>query len=278
MNDVNALKIYFGDPYPITDKITLYQPTLNDVIENEMGFWGMVNALTATSTLYRVELWDNGIDWNKVSNYEMFCFCVGQMNPEVSKMFFKDQLDFSKFQLLKIEGVQPDKLQLPPGQQKPRAYDKRMLRFRNFEKMHTFYDPQDDIEINAETFHMIFNVVSEIVHIYHKNEYAIGKEAKQLAIQDDKNLRLRTEQEQKHSQTASSTMQPLISMCVNHPGFKYNIQETRNLTISQFMDCAKRLQVYESTHSLLIGANSGFIDTSKIPREEFNFMRTINQK
>lgn len=277
MNDVNALKIYFGDPYPITDKITLYQPTLNDVIENELGFWGMVNALTATSTFYRVDLWDNGLDWNKISNYEMFCYCVSQMNPEAYKMFFRNQLDFSKFQLLKIEGVQPDELQLPPGQQKPRVYDKRMLRFKNFEKMHTFYDPQNDIEIDAQAYHTIFNVVSQIVHIYHKDEYAIGKQAKQLAIQDDKNLRLRTEQQQKHSKTAFSTMQPLISMCVNHPGFKYNIEETRKLTISQFMDCAKRLQVYESTHALLIGSNSGFIDTSKIPRESFNFMRTINQ-
>lgn len=275
MNNINALKVYFGDPYQVTDKITLYQPTVEDIIENELGFWYCVNSLTATSTFYRLDLWDNGIDWNNVSNYEMFCYCVSRMPVEVSKIFFKQQLDFSNFQLLKIQGVQPDELQLPPNQKKPRASDKRNLKFRNFEKMYTFYDEKNDIEINAEAFHTISNVVGYIANVYHKNEYAIGKASKQLIIEGDRNLRAKNELQLKNSKTASSTMQPLISMCVNHPGYKYNIEETRKLPIAQFMDCARRLQVYESTHALLIGSNSGFIDTSKIPRESFNFMREI---
>lgn len=277
MNNVNALKVYFGDPYPITDRIVLYQPTVNDVIENELGFWYAVNSLTATSTFYRLQLWDNGIDWTKVSNYQMFCYCVSKMPVEISSMFFKDQLVFSNFQLLKIEGVEPDQLQLPPDQKKPTAADKRNLKFHNFEKMYTFYDKDHDIQINASSFHMISNIVSEMMHIYHKNEYAVGKISKELIIEGDRNLRLRDEMQAKKSRAASSTMQPLISMCVNHPGFKYNIAQTRNLPIAQFMDCAKRLQVYESTHALFIGANSGFIDTSKISRESFDFTRSINK-
>jgi hypothetical protein len=40
----------------------------------------------------------------------MFCVCVSQLKPEVSKMFFGDKIDFSKFQILKINGVEPDEL------------------------------------------------------------------------------------------------------------------------------------------------------------------------
>lgn len=277
MNNVNALKIYFGDPYPITDKITLRQPTVDDVIEDEFGFWGGVRSLTATSTAYRLELWRIGIDWNKVSNYEMFCACVSQMSPNVAKMFFCEDLDFSKFQVMTINGVQPDELVLPQGQTKPRVADKRNLKFRNFQKMHTFYDEQDDIEINAKAFHMISDVVAQMMHMYPKNEYAIGKTSKEFIIQGDQNLEKRNEIQMRNSKSSSSSIQPLISMCVNHPGFKYNIEQTRKLKIAQFMDCARRLQVYESTHALWIGSNSGFVDTSKIPRESFDFSRVIKQ-
>lgn len=276
MSKVNALKVYFGDPYPVSDKITLYQPTINDVIQDEEGFWNGVYSLIATSTMHRLQLWEMGIDWNKISNYEMFCTCVSQMSSSASKMFFKDQLDFSKFQLLKIYGVDPDELKLPDGQDKPTRSDKRNLKFHNFQKMYTFYDSDDDIEINADTYHLISSIVSEMTHIYPKDEYAFGKTSKEFIIQGDTNLRIRQEEKLKNSKTASSTMRQMISMCVNHPGFKYNIEQTRNLTISQFMDSAKRLQIYESTHALYIGSSSGFVDTSKIPSESFDFMRSIN--
>ena len=42
-----------------------------------------------------------------------------------------------------------------------------------------------------------------------------------------------------------------------------------------FIDSVQRLQVYESTTALLRGMYSGFMDTSKIDKEQFNFMREI---
>jgi len=38
-------------------------------------------------------LWDNGIDWNKISNYELFLMIYKSENPIVSKMIFGD-VDF----------------------------------------------------------------------------------------------------------------------------------------------------------------------------------------
>ena len=43
------------------------------------------------------------------------------------------------------------------------------------------------------------------------------------------------------------------------------------------MDSVKRLQVYESSTALLKGVFSGFVDTSKIDKEEFDFMRQITR-
>ena len=71
------------------------------------------------------------------------------------------------------------------------------------------------------------------------------------------------------------SIQPLISSCVNHPGFKYNIEQTRNLTVAQFYDCVKRLQLYENATAILKGMFSGFVDGSKIKEENYNFMRAL---
>ena len=44
------------------------------------------------------------------------------------------------------------------------------------------------------------------------------------------------------------------------------------------MDSVQRLQVYESSTALLKGAYSGFVDTSKINKDDFNFMRELSQQ
>ena len=42
------------------------------------------------------------------------------------------------------------------------------------------------------------------------------------------------------------------------------------------MDSVQRLQIYESTNALWKGMSSGFVDSSKINKEELNFMRSID--
>lgn len=44
------------------------------------------------------------------------------------------------------------------------------------------------------------------------------------------------------------------------------------------MDSVQRLQVYESSTALLKGIYSGFVDASKIDKNELNFMREISLK
>ena len=73
-----------------------------------------------------------------------------------------------------------------------------------------------------------------------------------------------------------SSLLPLISSLINHPGFKYNLEELKQVGICQFYDAIQRLQIYEGTRALLQGSYSGFCDTSKINKEQFNFMRNID--
>ena len=80
---IDILRLYFGDPYPITDKITIYQPTIQDIIDyGESEFFAMVYVFIGNTTYRRLELWDNGCDWNKITDYELFCRLVSLLPPE----------------------------------------------------------------------------------------------------------------------------------------------------------------------------------------------------
>jgi hypothetical protein len=72
-------------------------------------------------------------------------------------------------------------------------------------------------------------------------------------------------------------MRSIISACVNHPGFKYKLDELKQVGVCEFYDSVKRLQVYEASTALLKGMYSGMIDSSKINPDEYNFMRDASQ-
>lgn len=81
----DQLKMYFGEPFEVGNGITIYQPTVGKILEvGESDFYGTLYVFIANPTTYRVQLWDNGIDWNKVSDYELFMMLVKSVRPEIS--------------------------------------------------------------------------------------------------------------------------------------------------------------------------------------------------
>ena len=57
----------------------------------------------------------------------------------------------------------------------------------------------------------------------------------------------------------------------------YKKSELKECGLYEFMDAVQGAQIYVSTTSLLSGMYSGMIDTSKINKKEFNWMRNINE-
>lgn len=272
-NSVDLLKIYFGDPYPITDKITLYQPSIDEIIQyGENEFWAVLYMFIGNSTYRRLFLWEIGVDWNKVSDYELFCNLVRMLPIEKTRILFGD-INFEGFELIPT-GYEPPEEEPPKDGKKPTATEKRKKLFETFEKSWSFYNKEQDIEISADVYYTLVSVMREMVQIFPKAEYTVGKTSKELLIEEERNKIAQAEKE--NGGKPVSMLQPLVSACVNHPGFKYKSRELREIRINEFMDSVKRLQVYESTRALLTGANSGFCDVSKVPKEQFDFMRALN--
>lgn len=252
----DQLKMYFGEPFEVGNGITIYQPTVGKILEvGESDFYGTLYVFIANPTTYRVQLWDNGIDWNKVSDYELFMMLVKSVRPEISSSLFGD-IDFSAFEpysktIIKTnEEGEEEEVSIP-----------------------TLYNKDTEMELSEEDYTLIAEYLSVMFNIHPKIEHAKGKITKQSIIEEEK---MNMEARMAKGDVEESGLLSLVSACVNHPGFKYKLQELKDVGICQFMDSVQRLQVYEQSTAMLHGMMGGFVDGSKIKADSYNWMRSLS--
>ena len=270
---VDPLRLYFGDPYPVNDDITIYQPSLADIMElGENNFYAMLFVFIGNSTYRKVFLWENGIDWNRISDYELFCNLVRALKVDQTRILFGD-IDFTTFDIYMQDDPNPEPEPQPENGKKDSPVTKNKWKFRLFERTRVLYSEELDIAITADDYHYMASILREMVKIYPKTEYTGSKVTKELLISEDIAKANKALKEQ--GEAEQSTLLPLISFCCNHPGFKYKRTELKDVKIYEFMDSVQRLQVYESTRALVNGSYSGFADLSKVPKAQFDFMRPL---
>ena len=255
--DYDMLKLYFGEDYKVTDKIIIRQPSIQEIIDyGERDFYSMIYTMCTNPTGVRLKLWEMGVDWNKMSDYELFAGLIKSMNLEDTSILFGD-LDFSKFVVQPLEEDNNDDNDKP--------------------KFTLLYLPDISIEIDELVYMKIVDYLRTMFNIHPKVERAKDRATKEMLIDDDK-MNIRAAQ-MKGKSDDGSILLPLISAAVNHPGFKYKKNELREVKIVEFMDSIRRLQLYENTVALMHGVYGGFIDTSKMNvNKETNFMRDLYEK
>lgn len=254
-HDFDELKMYFGKPFDVGNGMTIYQPTIGQILNiGEEKFYSTLYIFVGNPTMFRLQLWDMGVDWNKITSYDLFMSTITGINKEVSDLLFGD-LDFSGFALYgkNIEQINDDGeteiIQIP-----------------------TLYNQSLDIEISKDDYTLISEYLQVMFNIHPKVERAKGRATKEAIIEEDRmNLAMRQKEKQ-----SGSILLPLISSCLNHPGFKYKLNELEDVGICYFMDSVQRLQVYESSTAVMKGMYSGFVDGSKIKPENYNWMRSLN--
>lgn len=250
--EIDALQLYFGEPFSISSEsandITIYQPTIGGIIrEGEKKVYSALNTLIANPTMYRLQLWNMGIDWNKITDFDLFCMLSTSLDQDATKLLFGD-LDFQLFKIYQNKDEDGN----------PYFF---------------LYNDVQNYLIDESTYQILALYLKTMFNIFPKVEKAKGKATKEALIWEDQ-----TNFDLHKNDPYKSTLLPLISACLNHPGFKYKKNELREVGIVEFMDSVQRLQIYESSTALLKGVYSGFVDASKINKEDMNFMRDLSRK
>ena len=245
---LDKLKLFFGEDY-FLHGIRISQPTIGDILKiGEKNFYTAISPFTNNSTSIRLMLYDFGIEnWCKIKDIEVYYILSQLPDRDYSplNLVFND-INFLDFKLTPYEDEYSE------------------------EKLGLYNKKTNDL-LTEEEYMEIAEYIRTIINIHPKVEKAKGKTTRDWMRQEDKMNLLN----QNSNSQDTSNLLPIISALTNHPGFKYKLEELKEVKIYQFYDAVQRLQIYEQTHALMGGSYSGFCDTSKINREQFNFMREI---
>ena len=238
--EVDDLKLYIGDDFVINENIKVLQPTIGDIAKfGERDFFSVVHTITAIPSDMKSQLWDMGLDWMEVDDYELFMMLVQTLAPERTSILFGN-LDFSKL--------------------KP---------YRNNQNGDiVLADKETGIIIDKMIYLRIVSYLRKAFNITPKIEKAANKMTKKILIEED-----RKKIEFNKDKPFKSYLFPLISAVKVKQG--YTKQYVLNMGYVEFMNDLARLQVIHNADHLLSACYAGTIDMKKINKAELNWMKEL---
>ena len=244
MFEYDELQMYFGEDYIINDKIKIHQPSIGEIVQyGEREYYSMVHTLTCIPSDMPSQLDDLGINYMEIEDFDLFMMLTRGLTKEKTYILFGD-IDFSKFE--------------------------PCLNQVNNEKC--LYDIENDIIIDKLIYLRIVSYLRKLHSIKPKIRKAANETTRKIIIQLDRQKIRQAKKEEYKSQ-----LKDLISGMMRFPGFKYKKNELKECGLYEFMDTVQGAQIYVSTTALLQGMYSGMIDTSKIDKKEFNWMRSFEE-
>lgn len=264
----DILQVYFGGDIQIDDFILMHHPTIGEIVEyGETRFWSTFHQFCGNTTSMRVPLWKAGINWNKITDWELFASLCRLMPVEDTKIVFGD-FDFQKLSPVEVTSETENEKELTSEEKKDIKPEIVLIDMDN-----------PDVQINEAKYHKIMSYLRVMIHYFPKNEFTKSKLLAESII-DEELMNARAQQQVNESKGIKpkwrpSILFPVISGCVNNPGFKYSTNEILNMPIFQFFDSFHRLQVYSETQSLGVGRFM-LVDLSGIDlAKELNWARDI---
>lgn len=235
----DELQILFGFDYKVTDFLTVHQPKVGEILEyGEQQYFSMIYTLTATPTNMMSVLDDMGIDYTKISDFELFLIIASAMPKEQTQIILGD-LDLS---------------QMKPGT-------------CNLNGLTVLGIPDTDYYIDELSYQNMVDYLRKMHGITPYRRIAGNAVTKKFLIEEDRRQRARTQ-----NKKYESVLFPLVVSMLNTEEFKYNSREVLNVGICEFLESVKQIQKKKNAMALLQGSYSGMVDTSKIDKTAFDWL------
>ena len=216
-------------------------PTVGDVVDHEDDYYDLVARITATPVDMMVALDEVGIDFEEISEYELFLALFDTIKShDCARMVFGD-LDIVNYhtEVNKQNGLY-------------------VLRNSN-----------DGSVIDVAIHRRIANTLRTI-HNMEKNTKRPGnKEGKEYMLQ---NAKRRAASASKRSRV--SQMELLIIALVNSAQFKYDYQTVRNLSIYQFNQSVRQIAHLIDYEHIMHGVYSGTVSAKDLDTKDLSWILT----
>lgn len=237
--EVDELSLYFGDSYKVNDYITITIPKIGDVVKyGERQYYSMVQTITAIPSEMKSQLWDMGIDWTQITDFQLFMILAPTLSKDKTSILFGD---------VNFEALKP---------------------FQHPNETVYLGDPDTGVIIDELAYGKISSYLCSAHNLTKKVEKAANEFTKKFMIDED-----RQKIAYNSKQPYKSFLRPIISAVKCRMG--YTLDYVKNMGLYEFMDDLSRLQIIVNSDALLQGSYSGMIDTKKIPKKEFDWCREI---
>ena len=211
-------KCYLSGNYKINDKIYVHFPTVREVLFDigEKDYWTTVFAFVSTSSDLIAELDDKGLDWEEVSDFDLFIMNFLLMSENMIHIFLPT-LEVSNFKLIE----NPDNSEI------------------------NLYDPINDITIDKNIFQYIADYI-RFVHGLKKNVIKAGNAYTHQDLIDDAHDQKRWAQMRKDNN--KSQMKSYLSYLIASLG--YTKDDMLDMQINFFFDIIKRTVAIETAKEM----------------------------
>ena len=224
--------------YDINQYIRVMIPSVGEVIDNEDEYYNLIFLLTAMPIDMMVQLDDNGVDFTKINEYDLFLLIFEGLKSMDTKMVFGD-MDLQNFQ-----------------------YAKNTLN-ENI----VLVNPETGAVIDKEIHAQISTILRKIHNIDKNNQKPANVEAKEFMLK-----RARAKLKRKMNQTEDSQLETLIVAMVNTEQYKYTFEETRNISIYQFNESVRQIIKKTDYDNKMYGVYTGTINAKELSQKELNWL------
>lgn len=275
MFDIDELKIYRGSDIPITDKITVIQPTIDQIIEfGEKRYFGAVHCLTGVGADFKWQLWDYfQTDYTTIDDFELFKKVI--WSSLSSKKYLYKELtenrDKYEEELKKISEEELEEMLINPLSLVLKDID-----LADFEEYQTdkcpetiLYDKEHDITIDRLVYTKIVDAVRKI-HGFKRNNQIPANEKTKMDLIDD----ARDDAMAAALKPYKSVLKPLISALAVKTG-QLGSDSIWNTKIYMFFDAIKRINKIQDATLLLQGAYSGFASLKDVDKDRLDWAGEI---
>lgn len=219
----------------ITDQLSLRIPTVGEILENESTYFSLVSIMTSTPFQYMVQLDDLGIDYTKITDYEMFQIFFPVYAKQDISIIFGD-LDLSDIGMYHDHSVDLDVL----------------------------YSPSTDTKIDEFVYFNMARCMRQVNLLKYERKKPKGEKNKKYFLEKERRHLKNLEIMRKRKEFEQSELEKLIVALVNNNRFKYDYNSVLTLPIYNFYQSFQQIQHEINFNNVMRGVYAGTIDTNKL--------------
>lgn len=266
MYELDELQIYRGKEIKINKNISVRIPLLTEIADfGERRYFSAVHNITSVGADLKWQLWDLGIDYTQIEDYDLFIRLISQIvsskkelhddilvHPEkYDKTFDEDELQDLLINPLELILVDIDFADYKPY-------------YMENTKQVVLYNQNKDITFDRVAYTKVVEVIRNLHGFKRNNQIPANERTKMDLIEDARDEAMLAATKPFHSvlKPLISTLQVSCGQCGDDRIF--------DMPISAFFDNIKRIGKIQDATLLLQGAYSGFANLKGIDKSRLD--------